>query len=229
MIVISKDPIMRSAAQGVNAQVGSEGYWGSVVTYAIRTGFSGALSTVSTFVAEVRPDKPTLQCSSPHIYLAQAFAAQERIMQMPPMAPAEGILAVLAGAGSTEDGAREIAGVYLLSGIFADGSSAGCHCIRKHGLGQLIYKFSNGREDLNHGESRCCTALDEIALFESAIDSPVLIAIERKQIFPTIGNGEGCKNIIHSVVPIRADCRLQIACDIATHTSVTLLVVIHGV
>ncbi|CAK0780113.1 hypothetical protein CVIRNUC_004940 [Coccomyxa viridis] len=38
---------------GVNARVGNEGYWGSIVTYAIRTGCSGALSTVSTFVAEV--------------------------------------------------------------------------------------------------------------------------------------------------------------------------------
>ncbi len=33
--------------------MGSIGYWGTIVTYAIRTGFSGALSTVSTFVAEV--------------------------------------------------------------------------------------------------------------------------------------------------------------------------------
>ena len=57
--------MMGCAVQGVNAQVGNEGYWGSIVTYAIRTGFSGALSTVSTFVAEVSPDKPTLHCSSP--------------------------------------------------------------------------------------------------------------------------------------------------------------------
>lgn len=41
--------------QGVSSQVGYVGYWGSIVTYAIRTGFCGALSTVSTFVAEVRP------------------------------------------------------------------------------------------------------------------------------------------------------------------------------
>lgn len=33
--------------------MGSIGYWGTMVTYAIRTGFCGALSTVSTFVAEV--------------------------------------------------------------------------------------------------------------------------------------------------------------------------------
>ena len=35
------------------SQVGNVSYWGNIVTYAIRTGFSGALSTVSTFVAEV--------------------------------------------------------------------------------------------------------------------------------------------------------------------------------
>lgn len=39
--------------QGVSSKVGHVGYWGTIVTYAIRTGFSGALSTVSTFVAEV--------------------------------------------------------------------------------------------------------------------------------------------------------------------------------
>ena len=41
--------------QGVSSQVGNVGYWGSILTYAIRTGFCGALSTVSTFVAEVQP------------------------------------------------------------------------------------------------------------------------------------------------------------------------------
>ena len=46
---------MRKSAvtQGAISQVGSIGYWGTMVTYAIRTGFCGALSTVSTFVAEV--------------------------------------------------------------------------------------------------------------------------------------------------------------------------------
>ena len=62
--------------------MGSEGYWGSIVTYAIRTGFSGALSTVSTFVAEVSPAKPSRHCSSPLTLLAQAGAAQASIMHM---------------------------------------------------------------------------------------------------------------------------------------------------
>ncbi|EIE22217.1 hypothetical protein COCSUDRAFT_42582 [Coccomyxa subellipsoidea C-169] len=38
---------------GIGHRVGSLGYWATIVLYAIRTGFSGALSTVSTFVAEV--------------------------------------------------------------------------------------------------------------------------------------------------------------------------------
>ena len=71
---------MGRAVQGVNAQVGNEGYWGSIVTYALRTGFSGALSTVSTFVAEVSPDKSMSHCSSPLTHLAQAIAALASIM-----------------------------------------------------------------------------------------------------------------------------------------------------
>ena len=39
--------------QGIGHRVGFLGYWATIVLYAIRTGFSGALSTVSTFVAEV--------------------------------------------------------------------------------------------------------------------------------------------------------------------------------
>ena len=39
--------------QGVSQQVGSLQYWAFIATYAIRVGFSGACSTVSTFVAEV--------------------------------------------------------------------------------------------------------------------------------------------------------------------------------
>lgn len=34
-------------------RVGALGYWPVLVMYAVRTGFAGALSTVSTFVAEV--------------------------------------------------------------------------------------------------------------------------------------------------------------------------------
>ena len=133
---------MGCAVQGVNAQLGSEGYWGSIVTYAIRTGFSGALSTVSTFVAEVSPAKPTLHCSSPHIHLAQAFAAQAGLMQMQvafcsQWHQLEGALAVPAGAWAAEDGAGEIARLYLLGGFIAGGSSAGCRCVRKHVVGEL--------------------------------------------------------------------------------------------
>ena len=35
-------------------RAGVLGYWPVLVLYAVRTGFAGALSTVSTFVAEVR-------------------------------------------------------------------------------------------------------------------------------------------------------------------------------
>ena len=42
-----------------------------------------------------------------------------------------------AGARSAEDGAREVARVHLLGGVSADGRSAGCHCVRKHGVGEL--------------------------------------------------------------------------------------------
>lgn len=46
------------ALQGIGHKVGHLGYWAAIVTYAIRTGFAGALSTVSTFVAEVRVFAP---------------------------------------------------------------------------------------------------------------------------------------------------------------------------
>ena len=44
-------------------------------------------------------------------------------------------MAVSAGAWAAEDGAGEVAWVYLLGGVFAGGSFAGCHCVRKHGVG----------------------------------------------------------------------------------------------
>jgi len=34
-------------------RAGAAGYWPALVLYAVRTGFAGALSTVSTYVAEV--------------------------------------------------------------------------------------------------------------------------------------------------------------------------------
>ena len=39
--------------QIIAVRVGALGYWPVLVMYAVRTGFAGALSTVSTFVAEV--------------------------------------------------------------------------------------------------------------------------------------------------------------------------------
>ena len=39
--------------QVIAVRVGALGYWPVLVMYAVRTGFAGALSTVSTFVAEV--------------------------------------------------------------------------------------------------------------------------------------------------------------------------------
>ena len=39
--------------QGVSEQVGTVGYWAFIALFAVRVGFSGACSTVSTFVAEV--------------------------------------------------------------------------------------------------------------------------------------------------------------------------------
>ena len=122
--------------QGVNAQVGNEGYWGSIVTYAIRTGFSGALSTVSTFVAEVSPAKPSRHCSSPLTHLARAGAAQASIMHTLVALCRQWhqrnkrAVAVPAGAWAAEDGAGKVAWVHLLGGVSAGGSSAGCHCLR---------------------------------------------------------------------------------------------------
>ena len=50
-------------------RVGALGYWPVLVMYAVRTGFAGALSTVSTFVAEVScvPVAATTQ-SNPYWY-----------------------------------------------------------------------------------------------------------------------------------------------------------------
>jgi fluoride ion exporter CrcB/FEX len=39
--------------QVIAARTGAAGYWPVLVMYAVRTGFAGALSTVSTYVAEV--------------------------------------------------------------------------------------------------------------------------------------------------------------------------------
>lgn len=40
--------------QVIAVRVGALGYWPTLVLYAVRTGFAGALSTVSTYIAEAR-------------------------------------------------------------------------------------------------------------------------------------------------------------------------------
>jgi hypothetical protein len=49
--------------QGVSEQVGTLGYWAFIALFAIRVGFSGACSTVSTFVAEVSAPLSNECCS----------------------------------------------------------------------------------------------------------------------------------------------------------------------
>ena len=51
--------------QGATHRAGGLGYWAFIMLYAVRVGFSGALSTVSTFVAEVSSYNSGLPCLLP--------------------------------------------------------------------------------------------------------------------------------------------------------------------
>ena len=129
--------------QGAISQVGALSYWGNVVTYAIRTGFCGALSTVSTFVAEVTSHwrmKPHRQHGEVDPMTRQETKGLGSILVNVGCLGRSRLTACgpyYAGAGATEDGAREAAGVHVFLGLFVDGSSAGRYCVWAHVLDKL--------------------------------------------------------------------------------------------